>query len=224
LSSILFGTSNSLLAQVDTASYSTSASLQRKDRAEFRNELINSPLTDIYASIERPILNGLYKSIPAERAEQLLGYGVNMEEAVNTAIQEYLEMLPDDEKQLTLKAQVDGYDDTEIVIDGTPAGDNIDVSMYNNSTIIVNALAGNDTVIVGGSNNNVTVNLDDGNDLVQIDGTNYNEVFVDGGAGNDRLRLSGVEADWNFDEIDTYTHNTSGAIVTVVDIEIVQYG
>lgn len=114
----------------------------------------------------------------------------------------------------------DGLLPLEIVtINGTPGPDILDASTYNNSEIVVNALAGDDTVTVGGTDNVLTANLDDGDDVVNYDDSQINDVTVFGGAGNDTVSLTGNLPDYGFqdngDGTMTMTNTISGATLTI---------
>lgn len=99
---------------------------------------------------------------------------------------------------------VDTADGVINVVNGTPGNDVLDATGYTNSTIIVNALAGDDTVNLGGTGNTVTVNLDSGTNTVNVDDTlsPSNTVIINGGTGIDTV---------NFDsDIDDYTFTNNG--------------
>lgn len=173
---------------------------------------------DRFETRERTLVKGLYKSIPTERAEELLKEGVQDEYAVSAAIKEYYDSTVADSIS---NGSYTASDRDLYVQDETGNQTYYDFKSYIDNELEINTGDLNDTVDLGGIGNNIILNLDSGDNIVNVDTSNLNDFVIKSGTGVDTVNLSGSAVDYgytdNLDNTLTLTNLDSGATVTLVN-------
>jgi hypothetical protein len=208
LSSITSNIGGNSLSSWNISSLSTSASRTRQDRLQWRDQKLSLPSLDSFAQSERPLLQGLYKSIPMERVEDLLDSGYDEVEALEKAVYDYVKNLPTMEEILQPNSE---QDKNLIINDNSGFNSVLDYANLKNNTATINANAQDDTIYLGGDKNNVTLNLISGSNTINIDTSGSSTFVINSGTGSDQITLSADFKDYRF------TDNSDGTY-TIRDI------
>jgi hypothetical protein len=200
----------------DISGFSKTIGQKNDEKLKWREAFLTLPNPDSFQSVDRPILQSLYKAIPSEKAEQLLQSGYSEDEAIALAVTDYIDNLSDPEVLITPKSETVK---THSLNDLALADSTLDYSQVRENTLIINAVVGNDTIDLGGDLNSVTVNLNTGNNIVNLDTSGENsEFYINTGTGSDVINLSGKYQDYslvdNGDSTYTATNAETGTMVT----------
>jgi len=182
-------------------SYSLAQRVQQEDRFDSR---------------ESTLVKGLYRSIPTQRAEELLSEGVKDEYAVATAIKEYYDSTLKDSISMGFYSASDRALDIQ---DETGNQTYYDFTSYVDDNLDIHVGNLDDTIDLGGVGNNIILNLDSGDNVVNVDTSSINNFIIKSGTGVDAVNLSGSAVNYgytdNSDSTLTLTNLDSGAAVTI---------
>lgn len=197
-------------ANLKGLSYSLSQRVQQEDRFDSR---------------ESTLVKGLYRSIPTQRAEELLSEGVKDEYAVATAIKEYYDSTLKDSISMGSYTASDRALDVQ---DETGNQTYYDFTSYIDDNLDIHVGNLDDTIDLGGIGNNIILNLDSGDNVVNVDTSSINNFVIKSGTGVDAVNLSGSAVNYaytdNSDTTLTLTNLDSGAAVTIdKDIDNVNF-
>ncbi|MEW5820168.1 MAG: hypothetical protein AB1782_08235 [Cyanobacteriota bacterium] len=221
-----FGISNSINAWGIYSLFKTNSLSINNDLQKLETSMaLTLENEDRYVSSQSPVLMGLYRAIPSERAEQLLSEGYSDVSAIVKAVSEYMTSIEDTAVYSEPTAQ---NDRTFNINDPAPNTSTYDlVNLYNN-TVNINTNAGTDTVNLGGTYNTIQVDVGLGDDTVNVDTSSANEFTIVGGPGTNTVNMSGNVTDYAFqdngDNTLTMTDTYSGATVVIdTNIELVNF-